>query len=49
METKASDAASVVWAYFTYENMTYTLQIIDKDVPTEKLTEACNLLETLCK
>ena len=49
METKASDAASVVWAYFTYENMTYTLQIIDKDVPTEKLTEACDLLETLYK
>lgn len=47
METKASDAASVVWAYFTYDNLTYALQIVDKDVPDEKMAEACALLETL--
>ena len=48
-ESKESDAASVVWAYFTYDNMAYTLQIIDKDVPAEKMAEACALLEILHK
>ena len=44
---KAGDMASVVWAYFTYDNLTYALQIVDKDVPAEKMAEACTLLETL--
>lgn len=44
---KAGDMASVVWAYFTYDNLTYALQIVDKDMPDEKMAEACALLETL--
>lgn len=48
-ESRPTHAASVVWAYFTYDNLTYALQIVDKDVPAEKMAEACALLETLCK
>ncbi len=48
-ESKPTDAASTVWAYFTYGNLTYALQIVDKNVPAEKMAEACALLETLYK
>ena len=48
-ESGPTHIASVVWAYFTHDNMTYTVQIIDKDVPAEKFAEACALLENLHK
>lgn len=46
-DNKEGDAASIVWAYFVYENTAYSMQIVDKDIPAEKMAEACALLETL--
>ena len=46
-DNKEGDAASVVWAYFVYEDTAYSMQIVDQDIPAEKFAEACALLETL--
>ena len=46
-DNKEGDAASVVWAYFVYEDTAYSMQIVDQDIPAEKFDEACALLETL--